>query len=152
MRSHGCRFERAQLIFIWETDNYPSEAYVKKVPRANITKFTMIQLVCLAGLYVVKSSKAIGCAASTAEPELAAWAAWGRMRAKVESFLRAAAATPFHRTCALCARRITFPVFIAVLPVIRWLTSKCGIVPEKDCLELDPEELPEEEMEGALVN
>ena len=95
-------FERTQLLAIWEAHNYPSDSYIRKVPRSSIVKFTLIQLFCLAGLYIVKST-AIG---------------------------------------------ISFPIFIGLLPLTRRAISKWGIVEEKFCELLDPEELPEEETVG----
>ena len=91
-------FERTQIIGIWESHNYPSDSYIHKVPRSDIVKFTMIQLFCLALLFVVKST-AIG---------------------------------------------ISFPIFIALLPLVRLGISKCGVMKEEYCELLDPEELPEE--------
>ena len=94
-------WERTSLMFIWETSNYPSDSYIKKVPHKEITKFTLVQLASLAVLYVVKSSS-IG---------------------------------------------ISFPLFIAILPVTRHFTGKWGIVNEKYCKILDPEDLDEDEHE-----
>jgi hypothetical protein len=93
-------FERLELMAIWESSNLPSDAYIKKVPKWDIFKFTMVQTVALALLFFVKSS-AIG---------------------------------------------ISFPLFIAVLPVLRWLTGKF-IVSEEYCKLLDPEELPQNEVD-----
>ena len=43
---------------------------------------------------------------------------------------------------------ISFPLFIAVLPVIRHLTEKC--IDKEFCEILDPEELPKEEEERGV--
>ena len=44
---------------------------------------------------------------------------------------------------------ISFPLFIAVLPAVRAMISKSGLVPEEECELLDPEELPEDALVGA---
>jgi hypothetical protein len=85
---------------IWESANLPSDSYIKKVPKWDIFKFTLVQTLALALLFFVKSS-AIG---------------------------------------------ISFPLFIAVLPFLRWITGKF-IVSEEYCKLLDPEELPQGEDE-----
>ena len=44
---------------IFETKNFPTDSYIRKVPRCDIAKFTLVQLLLLATLYLVKST-AIG--------------------------------------------------------------------------------------------
>ena len=86
-------FERLELLGIWESANYPSDSYIKKVSSMSVIhKFTLVQVACLVLLYVVKSS-VIG---------------------------------------------ITFPLFIGILPLVRYATGK--IIGEDDCEHLDPEE------------
>lgn len=48
-----------ERLLLWVTDSrlYPDTHYTRYVPLATIHKFTFIQLVCLVGLWVVKSSR-----------------------------------------------------------------------------------------------
>jgi hypothetical protein len=48
-------FDRLKL---WFTDSslYPTTHYIRRVPRWTIHKFTLLQLVCLAVLWIVKTS------------------------------------------------------------------------------------------------
>ena len=86
-------FQRVELMGIWESANYPSDSYIKKVSSMGVIHaFTAVQVACLVVLYVVKSS-AIG---------------------------------------------ISFPIFIGMLPFVRYATGKC--LGEEDCELLDPEE------------
>merc|ERR1712224_400161 len=91
--SGNTMFQRVELMGIWESANYPSDSYIKKVSSMMVIhKFTIIQVLCLGILYYVKSSP-IG---------------------------------------------IAFPVFIALLPLARWVTGKW--LGDDDCELLDPEE------------
>lgn len=58
--------------------------------------------------------------------------------------------TVVARCCALaltCLSCNPVPLFIAILPLIRHYTGKWGIVDEKFCEILDPEDLDEDEHE-----
>ena len=48
-------FDRLKLWFM-DSSLYPTTHYIRRVPRWTIHKFTMLQLVCLAVLWIVKTS------------------------------------------------------------------------------------------------
>ena len=48
-------FDRLRLWFV-DPMLYPTVHYVRKVPRSTIHKFTLLQSVCLAVLWIVKAS------------------------------------------------------------------------------------------------
>ncbi len=46
-----------QRLSLWLTDSslYPSTHYTRRVPRATLHKFTLLQVACLAGLWLVEA-------------------------------------------------------------------------------------------------
>lgn len=52
-------FERLALWLIWDPSKYPQYSFVKKVPLKKLHLFTVLQALCLAILYALKSIKAV---------------------------------------------------------------------------------------------